>query len=42
MKEMHISSNKVVSFHDPKDFNDTFKAFCFASLYIKKEVIRAL
>jgi dynein heavy chain len=42
IKEMHVGSNKVVSFHEPKDFNETFKSFCFASLYIKKEVIKAL
>lgn len=42
IKEMHVTSNKEISFHEPKDFNDTFKSFCFASLYIKKEVIKAL
>ncbi|KAL4440889.1 hypothetical protein ABPG74_009302 [Tetrahymena malaccensis] len=42
VKEMHVTSNREISFHEPKDFNDTFKSFCFASLYIKKEVIKAL
>lgn len=42
IKEMNVNSNKEISFIEPKDFNDTFKSFCFASLYIKKEVIKAL
>lgn len=39
---MHVSSNREICFLEPKDFNDTFKSFCFASLFIKKEVIKAL
>lgn len=27
---------------EPKDFTETFKDFCFESLYIKEEVITAL
>ena len=42
VKEMNVSSNREITFIEPKDFNDTFKSFCFASLYIKKEVIKAL
>jgi len=42
VKEMNVSSNREITFLEPKDFNDTFKSFCFASLYIKKEVIKAL
>lgn len=42
VKEMVVTSNKEISLLEPKDFNDTFKSFCFASLYIKKEVIKAL
>ena len=31
-----------VQYEDPKDFTETFKDFCFSSLYIKEEVIAAL
>jgi dynein heavy chain len=27
---------------EPSNFTETFKNFCFASLYIKEEVIKAL
>lgn len=27
---------------EPKDFTEVFKDFCFASLYIKEEVIKAI
>ncbi len=33
---------KDVFQEDPKDFTETFKDFCFSSLYIKEEVISAL
>jgi dynein heavy chain len=35
-------SPKEVFQEEPKDFTETFKDFCFNSLYIKEEVIRAL
>jgi len=31
-----------VYYEEPKDFTETFKDFCFSSLYIKEEVISAL
>ena len=33
---------KEIALEDPKDFTNTFKDFCFHSLYIKEEVIKAL
>jgi dynein heavy chain len=33
---------KEIFYAEPKDFTDIFKDFCFASLYIKEEVIKAL
>jgi dynein heavy chain len=42
IKEKIILDYRKVQFEEPKDFTDTFKDFCFASLYIKKEVIKAL
>ena len=33
---------KEVFVEEPKDFTETFKDFCFSSLYIKEEVIQAL
>lgn len=40
-KEYQYEGKKVYA-SDPKDFTETFKNFCFASLYIKEEVIKAL
>jgi dynein heavy chain len=40
-KEYQYEGKKVYA-NDPKDFTETFKNFCFASLYIKEEVIKAL
>ncbi len=31
-----------VHYQEAKDFTETFKDFCFASLFIKEEVIKAL
>lgn len=31
-----------IHWEEPKDFTETFKDFCFSSLYIKEEVITAL
>ena len=31
-----------VNYQEAKNFNETFKDFCFASLFIKEEVIKAL
>lgn len=35
-------NHKEVMYDDPKDFTETFKDFCFSSLFIKEEVIKAL
>jgi len=42
VKEMYMWNYREVLYAEPKDFTDTFKDFCFASLYIKEEVIKAL
>lgn len=41
-KEIVVASDKHVFASEPKDFTEIFKDFCFASLYIKEEVIKAL
>ena len=41
-REMYMYNHKEVFYNNAKDFTDTFKDFCFASLYIKEEVIKAL
>lgn len=41
-KEMWMYSHKEVFYEEPKDFTETFKDFCFSSLFIKEEVIKAL
>lgn len=38
--EMYNPREKMYS--DPKNFRDTFKDFCFSTLFIKTEVIKAL
>ena len=35
-------STDNIHWEEPKDFTETFKDFCFSSLYIKEEVISAL
>jgi dynein heavy chain len=35
-------NNNAVNYVEPKDFTEVFKDFCFASLYIKEEVIKAI
>jgi dynein heavy chain len=35
-------NHKEVFYDEPKDFTETFKDFCFSSLFIKEEVIKAL
>jgi len=37
-KTMIINNFGEVRFEDPKDFTETFKDFCFSSLFIKEEV----
>ena len=41
-KLMWMTSWDKVQYEDAKDFTETFKDFCFSSLYIKEEVIAAL
>ena len=41
-KEMWMYNFKEISYEEPKDFTETFKDFCFSSLFIKEEVIKAL
>ena len=41
VKEKWMYDHKVY-YSEPKDFTETFKDFCFASLFIKEEVIKAL
>jgi len=41
-KELTFINEKKFHLTDPKDFTEIFKDFCFASLYIKEEVIKAL
>ncbi|EGR27865.1 hypothetical protein IMG5_187090 [Ichthyophthirius multifiliis] len=41
-KTMYINNNQEISLEEPKDFTETFKDFCFSSLFIKEEVITAL
>ncbi len=38
-KTMVINNFGEIHFEDPKDFTETFKDFCFSSLFIKEEVI---
>lgn len=33
---------KTPTLEDSKDFDETFKSFCFHSLFIKTEVVKAL
>ena len=42
VKEKWMYRYDEVHFTEPKDFTETFKDFCFASLFIKEEVIKAL
>ena len=39
---MSMYNYREIMYQDGKDFNETFKEFCFASLFIKEEVIKAL
>ncbi|KAL4427402.1 hypothetical protein ABPG74_009674 [Tetrahymena malaccensis] len=41
-KTMYINNFGEINYEDPKDFTEIFKDFCFASLFIKEEVIQAL
>jgi len=36
------NEGRDISYIEPSNFTETFKDFCFASLYIKEEVIKAL
>lgn len=38
----YVYENQKKQALEPRDFTETFKNFCFASLYIKEEVIKAL
>ena len=42
VKEKWMLRHDEVHYSEAKDFTDTFKEFCFASLFIKEEVIKAL
>ena len=42
VKEKWMYKYDEVNYSEPKDFTETFKDFCFASLFIKEEVIKAL
>lgn len=42
VKLVVIEHNNPPVFEEPHDFADTFRNFCFYSLYIKEEVIKAL
>ena len=42
VKEKWMYKHDEVHYSDGKDFTETFKDFCFASLFIKEEVIKAL
>jgi dynein heavy chain len=42
VKEKWMFKYDEVHYAEPKDFTETFKDFCFASLFIKEEVIKAL
>lgn len=42
VKEKWLYRYDEVHYSEAKDFTDTFKDFCFASLFIKEEVIKAL
>jgi dynein heavy chain len=41
-KEMWMYNHKEIFYEEPKDFTETFKEFCFSSLFIKEEVIKTL
>lgn len=41
-KEIWMYNYKEIYEEEPKDFTETFKDFCFSSLFIKEEVIKAL
>lgn len=41
-KEAYMTNHKEIFYGEQKDFTDIFQDFCFASLYIKEEVIKAL
>jgi dynein heavy chain len=41
-KLVWLESYGKPQYEEPKEFTETFKDFCFASLYIKEEVIKAL
>jgi len=42
IKEKYMFFYTDIYYVEPKDFTDTFRDFCFASLFIKEEVIKAL
>jgi len=42
VKEKSMFRHDEITYTDAKDFTETFKDFCFASLFIKEEVIKAL
>ena len=42
IKEKYMFRHDEVYYNEAKDFTETFKDFCFASLFIKEEVIKAL
>jgi len=41
-KEIWMYNYKEINYEEPKDFTEIFKDFCFSSLFIKEEVIKAL
>jgi dynein heavy chain len=41
-KLISMFSPDKIFYEEPKDFTETFKDFCFSSLFIKSEVITAL
>lgn len=41
-KEIVIYGKSPPTLEDSKDFDETFKSFCFHSLFIKTEVVKAL
>ena len=42
VKEKSMYRYDEITYAEGKDFTETFKDFCFASLFIKEEVIKAL
>lgn len=39
---MEMYNYREITYVDPKSFRETFKDFCFSTLFIKQEVIKAL